>query len=169
MMNTHYLNTTEKMVTGRSRLDVKFEDPSPDHVVASFFTNITFKFAVMPQSEATADATCVVPHDIKIIDFSNHMHEFGTKVHTEQIDESGKVSDLQRDESWTYEWQFNPPRKQWPVDEPYVIKAGTTLHTHCSWKNPTAEMLTFPREMCLVAGFMLADTDASCVDGKWYE
>jgi hypothetical protein len=30
-------------------------------------------------------------------------------------------------------------------------------------------MLTFPREMCVGAGFMLGDKDVNCVDGEWHE
>jgi hypothetical protein len=169
MMNNHYLNTSDQTVIGKSTLDVKFAPPSPDHVVASFFANITVKFALMPLSETTVDATCVLPHDIKLLDYSNHMHDFGTKVSTEVIHADATVEDLQRDETWSYEWQFNPPRQQWTVEAPHVLKAGDTLHTQCTWKNTSPDMLTFPREMCLGAGFILADKDAFCIDGEWKE
>lgn len=169
LMNTHYLNTSDKKVTGRAMLDVKFEEPSPDHMVASFFTNLTLKFKIEPQSGATADAMCVLAHDIKLIDFTNHMHDFGSKVLTEEIRANGDTADLQRNETWAYEWQFNPERVKWPVSEPHILKAGDTLHTQCTWSNTSTEALTFPREMCVGAGFILGDKDVNCVDGEWME
>jgi hypothetical protein len=169
LMNTHYLNTTTEKVTGRAMLDVKFEAPSPDHVVASFFTNVTVKYQILPQSTATAEAKCVLPRDVELIEFTNHMHEFGSKVHTEEIRAGGETVDLRRDETWAYEWQFNPPRERWTVDAPHVLKAGDTLRTQCTWNNPGTETLTFPREMCVGAGFMLGEQDVNCVDGEWRE
>jgi hypothetical protein len=167
MMNTHYLNTSDKKVMGRATLDVKLAEPSPDHVLASYFGGITLEFELMPQSESTVDVTCVLPRDIKLIDWSNHMHEFGAKIHSEETHADGKVEDLQRDETWLYEWQFNPPRRQWPVDAPHVLKAGDTLHIQCTWKNTSAETLTHPREMCAASGFFLGEEDLYCVDGEW--
>jgi hypothetical protein len=169
LINAHYLNTSSEKVTGRAMLDVKFEDPSPDHVVASFFTNVTVKYQIMPQSEGVAEATCVLKRDIKLIDFTNHMHDFGSKVHTEEIRANGETVDLQRNETWQYEWQFNPVREKWPVKEPHVLKAGDTLRTQCTWTNTSTETLTFPREMCVGAGFVLGDKDVNCVDGEWME
>lgn len=169
LMNAHYLNTSSKKVTGRAMLDVKFEEPSPDHVVASFFTIVTVKFAIEPQSQATAETSCVLPRDVKLIDFANHMHDFGSKVHTEEIRAGGGTVDLLRNDSWLYEWQFNPVRERWTVDEPHVLKAGDTIRTQCTWSNTSTDMLTFPREMCVGAGFMLGDKDVNCVDGEWHE
>jgi hypothetical protein len=169
VMNVHYLNTSDKKVTGHSRLDVKFAPPSPDRPQASFFTNGTYQFALAPHSESTAEAKCVLAHDVQFLDFANHMHDLGVDIDTKLIHADGTVELLQRDESWQYEWQFNPPRKQWSVAAPRVMKAGDTLHTTCSWKNTTAEMITFPREMCISVGFILSDKDVNCVDGAWHE
>jgi hypothetical protein len=169
LMNTHYLNTSDKPVIGRAMLDVKFKEPSPDHVVASFFVNITVKYNILPQSQATAEATCVLPRDVQLIDFANHMHDFGSKVLTEEVRAGGEKVDLLRDETWLYEWQFNPVKRKWSVKEPHVLKAGDTLHTQCTWSNTSAEAITFPREMCVGAGFILADNDITCVDGEWKE
>jgi hypothetical protein len=169
LMNTHYLNTSSKPVTGRAMLDVKFKDPSPDHVVASFFTIVTVNYEIQPQSQATAETTCVLPRDVQLIDFANHMHDFGNKVHTEEIRADKSTVDLLRNETWQYEWQFNPIRKKWSVNEPHVLKAGDTLRLQCSWNNTSTDTLTFPREMCVGAGFMLGEKDVNCVDGKWNE
>lgn len=168
LMNTHYLNTSDKRVTGKSMLDAKFVEPSSDHILASFFANLTVKFAIAPHGEATADATSVLPHDVKFISLLNHMHEFGSSVYTEEV-ANGVATDVQRDKTWQYEWQFNPPQQKWAVDAPHVMKGGETLHTQCTWQNSTAEMMTFPREMCVAAGFIIADKDITCVDGQCKE
>ncbi len=169
VMNVHYLNTSNQKVTGHSQLDVKFATPSPDRPQASFFTNVAFQFALSPHSEATAEAKCVLPHDVKFLDFSNHMHDLGIDIATEVIHADGTTEMLQRDDDWQYEWQFNPPRQQWSLDAPHILKAGDTVHTTCSWNNTTSEMVTFPREMCISLGFILSDKDVNCVDGKWNE
>jgi len=169
LMNVHYLNTSDKKVTGHSRLDVKFAPPSPDKPQASFFTSGAYQFALSPHGEATAETKCVLPHDVQFLDFANHMHDLGVDIDTKIIHADGSVEELQRDEGWQYEWQFNPPRKLWSVGSPFTLKAGDTLHTTCSWNNTSAEMITFPREMCIATGFILADKDVNCADGKWYE
>jgi hypothetical protein len=170
MMNSHYINTTTARTTGRAFLDVKYTKPSPDSIVASFFVNGSVQFALSPHSEGASEGKCVLEHDIKLIDFTNHMHERGAKVSTTITHAAdGKTEDLQRDDAWQYEWQFNPPRRLFSVKEPHVLKAGDTLTTSCAWNNTSAEMITFPREMCFGVGFMVADKDVSCIDGKWIE
>jgi hypothetical protein len=169
VMNVHYLNTSDKKVTGRSHLDIKFAPPSPDRPQASFFTSGVYQFALSPHGEATAEAKCVFPHDVKFLDFANHMHDLGVDINTKIIHADGSAEELQRDDGWKYEWQFNPPRKLWSVEAPHTLEAGDTLHTTCSWNNTTAQMITFPREMCIATGFILSDKDVNCVDGNWKE
>jgi hypothetical protein len=101
------------------------------------------------------------------------MHEFGVHATTEveRVD-TGDVEVLRDDPSWTYEMQFNPEYNRWTVDVPFLIHPGDTLRTSCSWDNTTSERLTFPREMCISAGFVLATGDKPtapgiCNNGSW--
>jgi hypothetical protein len=46
-----------------------------------------------------------------------------------------------------------------------VLKAGTTVHTHCEWMNLGRETVKFPDEMCVFFGFFLGERDINCLDG----
>jgi hypothetical protein len=65
----------------------------------------------------------------------------------------------------------NPTYQKWSANDPFVLHAGDTIRTSCSWMNPTTGTINFPREMCISAGFALAtgaDPKApGCFDGSW--
>ena len=58
------------------------------------------------------------------------------------------------------------------MSAPFVLRAGDTLHTHCTWNNTTSSALAFPTEMCVGMGVFLPPggtdgQDIYCVDRQW--
>jgi hypothetical protein len=161
-MQLHYMNTSTSDLMAESLVDVKMADASPERRVASFFSSTSLKYELPPGKATTMDFSCKLSADLPLIMYANHQHNFGVSVFTEQILPDGTRVDVKRDDRWQYEWAFNPNYSTRTVDNPLVLKAGTTLHTHCEWLNAGYTPLRFPDEMCVFLGFFLGEQDINC-------
>jgi hypothetical protein len=171
MLNTHFMNLGAEAVDGQSVIDFKFADGDGSRTIAAMFVNITLGFSVEPLSKGTADATCTVPRDLNFLLFSNHMHNIGKSVFTDVTPPGGSSRMFREDTTWSYEMQFNPVFNKWDMAQPFLVKQGEAVHTHCEWDNTTDKAVKFPDEMCVGIGFFLSDkaTSPTCLDGKWRE
>lgn len=173
MLNTHFLNVGEETVDGQSVLDFRMVETDPTRTIASLFVNLSMGFDVPPRASSTSDASCVVPHDVKFVLFTNHMHSYGATATTSLVHGDGKTDVVRDDAKWTADEQFNPNFTKWDPASPLLVKAGETLRTHCEWDNSTDKDLKFPDEMCIGFGFFLANgadvKSPTCADGKWTE
>jgi hypothetical protein len=167
IVQSHYLNATDRELVGRAALDMKLTPVDPAHRVASIMANTNIEIRLTPRSESTMDVTCLIEKELQFIQIANHMHDYGTSTVTEFIDPAGQHHELKSDLSWSGEWALNPNFTAFPTDQPLVIPAGSTLHTACTWRNTTAEPVAFPAEMCVFFGFILNDSDIYCQGGKW--
>jgi hypothetical protein len=172
MLNVHYLNPGVEPIDGNSVLDVKFADTDPNRKIAAMFLNLDIGFTVAPDMRTDSTTNCVAQSDVQIILMGNHMHQYGTTASTEVLRAgTGAVEMLHRDPTWTYDMQFNPVYSNWPIETPFVLHAGDTLRTTCSWVNTTAKSMAFPAEMCIGTGFALATgsnpTAPMCINGMW--
>jgi len=173
MLNLHYINTGDVPIDGDAVVDLQFADPDPSRKLAALFVNLNIGFQLPPMAPTTSTVDCVAKSDVSLIMMSNHMHEWGTSVSSQVIHADGSVEDLHDDPSWSFDMQFNPVYSRWPVEAPFVLKAGDTLRTTCNWNNTTSNPLQFPREMCLGVGFALVSADKptapSCAQGTWMD
>lgn len=169
MVQTHYLNTSEETITARSVLDVKLAPVDPTRTVASIMSSFDAAVTLEPGVETTMDIDCEVQSDLRFIQTSNHMHDWGVSTFTEVIEASGERRELKTDASWSAEWALNPNFDHYPVDDPLFVAAGSTLHTQCTWNNNTMEPIAFPTEMCVFFGFILNDSDINCNAGAWID
>src|SRR5262249_45287773 len=102
MLNTHFLNTGVDPIDGQTVLDVKFSEVDPSRKVASIFLNLTTDFTIAPQAKTVADATCVLPRDLQLLSFTNHMHSYGHDSQTNVLRAAGGSTDLvHADDTWT--------------------------------------------------------------------
>ena len=173
MLNVHYINTGPTAMSGDAVVDVQFAEVDPNRKIAALFVNVNADFDLPAGGQFDSSAGCVAGSDVKILMLSNHMHEYGTSAKTEVVRAgTGVVEVLHHDPEWTYEMQFNGVYSRWPVDSPFVLHTGDTITTSCSWRNPTAESIVFPREMCIGVGFALASGDdptaPACFQGQWF-
>jgi hypothetical protein len=156
LLNTHFLNVSEKTITGETVLDILFSEVDTSRKVANMFVNITFNFQVGARDRATAVAERTIGEDMEFIMFTNHMHDYGTRAMTELVRAAdGSVMQVHEDPSWTYEMQFNADYSRWDLAQPLRMNKGDVIRTHCEWENTTDAPLAFPREMCVGVGFYL--------------
>lgn len=167
LLQTHYLNTSDKLVVGRAHVDVKLGAVDPSHRVASIFANTTTAVTLPPRAQTVQDVHCDVKEDLKFIQFSNHMHYFGVSTYTEFTSPSGVTQMLKQDTTWAEDLALNPNLTHYPADAPLLVPAGSRLHTHCEWDNTSGAPVTFPAEMCVFFGFIFSEADITCNSNKW--
>jgi hypothetical protein len=169
VVQTHYLNTGDTSLVGRSRIDVKFGDPAPTDKIASFFVSSAKQLSIAAHADAEKDVTCVLQRDLPMLMITNHMHEIGVSIRTTLTPPGGSARVLKDDPSWNPEWTFNPDYTSTTADAPMILAKGSTITTHCKWHNPSDKAYGQPDEMCIFLGFFLGDKDATCLEGTWLE
>jgi hypothetical protein len=167
LIQSHYINASAEPLEGRSVLDVKLGPVDPTAQVASLLANATLNFSVPPGMRTTAEVSCVLQKDFRVLMYSNHMHSWGVSASTELVNADGTSMPLKVDPAWDPAWAFHPNYTRFPLQAPAMFPAGSTIHTTCTWSNTTNKALDFPTEMCTFAAFYLGDSDALCVNGQW--
>jgi hypothetical protein len=172
MLNIHFINVSAKSINGDAYMDLKLADVDTNRLVAALFVNINGGFKLAPNVQTDSSIDCVAKSDVNIIMMANHMHEYGTHATTSVVHaDTSAVEVLRDDPVWTSDMVNNPPYTRWEATSPFVLHTGDTIRTSCSWNNPTADMINFPREMCISAGFALAmganPTAPACFNGSW--
>jgi hypothetical protein len=168
MVNTHWLNATDETLDGQAALDFKFAPVDPQRQTADLFANNGDMFSIGAGSDVQYDVTCTLPHDINFAMVTNHMHEHGFSAYSELKHTDGTSTMLISDPAWASDEGFNPIYQRYSVAQPMVAHAGDTYHTHCEWKNDTANALNFPDEMCVGTGFYFpAAGQTVCENGQW--
>ena len=169
LIQTHYLNATDKPILGRTVIDLKLAPTDPSHRVASMMSNTSLSVSLAPQAQSQMDVYCTVQKDLQFLMISNHMHDWGASTLTEFMDPQGVMHELKKDVKWSGDLALNPAWTRFPVEKPGLVPKGSTLHTHCTWQNDTAAPIKFPTEMCVFFGFVLNENDIYCTDNKWSE
>lgn len=169
MLNTHFINATNKPIDGYTVIDIEFADVDLNRTIATLFPVGGMNFEVPANAKGDLDTGCVVPERMELVGMSNHMHDWGATEVTEIQRANGEVTVLREDSKWTYDMQFNAAWNFWDIEDPFIIEAGDTVRTHCTWENTTSETLTYPREMCFGRGYILSGADQFpvCFDGTF--
>ncbi len=168
MMNTHWLNTTDKTVEGQAVVDVKFAPADASHTIADIFANNGDTFMIPPGAPTQYDVSCTFPQDMNFAMVTDHMHTDGMSAYTEVLHTDGTSTMLRQDTSWASDEQFNPIYTMFSLAQPYVVHTGDTIHTHCEWQNQGTSTLLFPDEMCAGQAFYFPGNGLSaCDDGTW--
>lgn len=169
MLNTHFINATNHPINGYTVIDMKFAEVDQNRIIATLFPIGGMKFEVPANAPGELNTGCVVPERMELVGMSNHMHDWGATEVTEIQRASGEVIVLREDTTWTYDMQFNAAWNFWDIEAPFVIEAGDTVRTHCTWENTTSEPLAYPREMCFGRGYILSGADQFpvCFDGTF--
>jgi len=174
MLNLHYINPSATAVDGDAYMDLKLADVDPARLIASLFVNINAGFQLAPSAQTDSSIDCVAKSDVDIIMMANHMHEYGTHATTSVVHgDTGAVEVLRDDPVWTNDMVNNPIYARWSATNPFVLHTGDTIRTTCGWTNTTTDVIDFPREMCISAGFALTTGDHPtaplCYNGSWIQ
>jgi hypothetical protein len=169
MINSHFINTTPDPIDGYTAIDIKLAEVDPNRTIATLFPIGGMNFSVPPNSPGDFSAGCAVPERMELVGMSSHMHDWGTSQVTEVQRANGEVVVLREDKVWSYDKQFNAEWTYWDINQPFIIEAGDTVRTHCTWNNTTADALAYPREMCFGRGYILSGADQFpvCFDGTF--
>ncbi|HKU39555.1 MAG TPA: hypothetical protein VJR89_15455 [Polyangiales bacterium] len=169
LIQTHYLNALERKIVGRTYVDVKLEPVDPSRTVASMMSSTTLAIDLPAREKTVLDVYCSVQRDLRFIQVSNHMHDYGTTSVTDWIDPQGVKHVLKEDKTWSGDLALNPNFTKFPADTPQLVPKGSMLHTQCIWQNTTDGRVKFPAEMCVFFGFIYSESDVYCTDNKWSE
>jgi Copper type II ascorbate-dependent monooxygenase, C-terminal domain len=167
VIQEHYINAGAAPIMARTALDMKAVPSDPANKVARVLANVNMKVNIPAGQQVTTDTKCVVDKDYPAFMWANHMHDQGTAATTELILADGTTKTLKADPVWDPNWAFSPIYTTFPVESPFVIPAGATLHTTCTWENSSNKTIAFPDEMCIFGAFFIGDQDATCTDGTW--
>jgi hypothetical protein len=167
LIQEHYINVGAAPIRVRTGLDMKAGPSDPANKVARVLANVNMKVNVPAGQMVTTETKCVMNQDYSAFMWANHMHDAGTAVVTELIYPDGTTKTLKSDPVWDPNWAFNPVYTTFPVQDPFVLPKGATLHTTCTWVNRTSNPIMFPDEMCIFGAFFVGDKDATCTDGMW--
>lgn len=153
----HYLNVSTETVHAEIAATIRGTEPEAVPVHASGIFINTFGINVDPLSNGSADNHCTVPKDVNVFTAASHMHKHG--VHFVARDDEGQL--LYETNEWAEPepWLFKPPRQ---------LKAGTSIHIHCDYKNDSSVNLSFgesaaSNEMCIFAGSYFPAADGESI------
>jgi hypothetical protein len=168
--NLHYVNVTSEPIVGEATIDFKFAKPSSTRQPVGIFLNMATKFSVPAQGDGETSTVCEVKEDLSMIRLANHMHSHGAQADTTVVHADGTSEDLLRDPAWNPDEYLNPKLVKWAPAEPYMLRAGDTVHTWCKWHNTDSKALAFPVEMCASVFYFVGNGGKvqPCLDGGWF-
>lgn len=143
----HSLNAhpTPILVNGIVWFDLK--PPDSGIIVASPYLFGPNEIKI-PPGDHHVKSTCVWPQDTSVLVLSPHIHELGTRYALDWVTKDGKTTRVLEVDPWEEEFVNEQViEKIWEIGE-FEVKEGDRFVTHCSWHNPTSEVITNPEEMC---------------------
>jgi hypothetical protein len=153
VLQQHYLNTSVRPIRTSDAMHV-FQTPlSQVQHLAGFYGHSDISFVLKPTGkEVTLTFECAAPSDIKLIQMGPHMHEWGVRFKAFAGPKANPTPVIDVN-PWTAEMRDQPPSKEFPVVNPFLLKAGDVVRTQCTFKNTTGADLRFPKEMCATFGY----------------
>lgn len=150
LMNTHYLNSTGKVLETDARINL-YTIPQSEVTTEAGILFWYNPFIYIPaQQHASAREVCTVKNNIQLINAQSHMHRRGVGYVARALDSSGTpIDELYR----TTEWEevemntFEPPK---------TLTAGQKVDFQCDYLNTTdhtiIQGLSTQDEMCMFLG-----------------
>ena len=153
VLQSHYVNTTDTPIRVQ---DLVVNATMPVEEVEVWTAPLAAngeQFLVPPGEEASYDFDCTFDQDYSFVYILGHMHEWGTKLSVD-VTVDGIRETIHDVPEWDPSYRDAAPVTRFSESQPFTLKAGSTLTTHCAWYNDTAEDLGFPHEMCVTVGMV---------------
>jgi len=163
VLQAHYVNTSDQRILVRDPAVLNFiEVDEVETWVAPLVINHG-DFSIPAGEELTSSFECTYEEDYQLLYLLGHMHEWGTSMKLElTLDEQTET--IYEIEEWDPVYRDDPPVNGY-ADDPFELKAGSSLKVTCTWENTLSETLGFPNEMCVgVTMAYPALTDSVCSD-----
>ena len=167
-VQVHYINATNHAITTSSYVDAKFAPTDATAKLANLFVVTSTRIDVVP-GESSLDVGCTLPHDVNLLMYTNHMHNYGRTITTTQVAQDGTTTMIKDDPTWDPEWSLNPNFAHRDLGNLLTLPAGANLKVSCHWTSDANAPVMFPDEMCVFLAVAISDKDIDCVDGKWIE
>jgi hypothetical protein len=167
MIQTHWINASDKPLDGQGAFNLKVTKPTPEHKTAQLFTTVNANFT-LPTGNSSVMTECTVRQHMNVFMLGGHMHEWGTHVAITHTPASAATGNVIYDFGWTAEDIFDPPQNHYPTDNPFQLNVGDKMRIDCTYNNTTGAPLPFPTEMCVAFAYGYPmDKQIDCVDGIW--
>jgi hypothetical protein len=140
---------------------------SPARQTLDLFDVVNTSFTIPAGQTASATTTCTMKKDLQLFAIAGHMHEFGAHTEIRLVDGANTTMLWAKD--WQPQYSSAPPYLIYGVAQPLQLKTGQQVQVTCTWTNPGATDIAFPREMCVGTSFYFPATDGEidCLDGNW--
>lgn len=167
MVQTHWINATDKPINGQGAFNLKVTKPTPAHQTAQLFTVVNTMFEVPVGAGQKASTECTVGQAMNVFTMGAHMHEWGTHASITHTPLSG-AANMIYDHGWSSEDVFDPPRNNYPTSQPFKLAVGDKIKVDCTYNNTTGATLPFPSEMCVAWSYAYPLTnELNCTDGNF--
>lgn len=151
LMNTHYLNATNKALAVDARINLYTTTKDKVQTEAGMIFFYAGVIRVPGHSSAVAHQSCPVLKDVTLLNGQSHMHKRGLGEVANIVDgETGAlIEPLYESKSWE-----NVPVKEWSPGK--KLSAGTAIDYTCSYRNDedrtVLQGLSTRDEMCMFIG-----------------
>ena len=107
----------------------------------------------LPAGEVTTlDFECAWDHEVTILAIGGHMHSWGHRYQVDHLGPQGPIRDSAYVvDEWTSDMRYVPVVDLYEPGD-WVVQAGESFRTTCSWDNTEDRTLAFPDEMCTTFG-----------------
>jgi hypothetical protein len=144
ILQLHLFNPSFEAITGTSGIEIIEVDPSAVEQEADLFLPGPLNFSIPPNQEYTHAGTCTATTKQNIFAIFPHMHQLGS--HFKTTLNVGGVDKVIHDDEYDFNHQAFIPF------ETIALEPGDSIKTECTWKNLTADTVTWGEssttEMC---------------------
>ncbi len=149
IFQSHYVNTSPDPILVQDAINTGFvaEDEVETWTAAIVHTDIDIAIPAGQAETMTVD--CTFEDDVYLYYMIGHMHEWGSSYQIEWTHEQGTetIYDIP---TWDPLYRDLPPTNEYAVGE-FLVKAGDTFRSTCTWYNDEDHEIGFPQEMCATA------------------
>lgn len=161
MIQTHWVNYYDKPIKGQAAFQIMQRERQPTDKLADNYFLSTVQFRLDPNdSNRMVQARCTMREDLTFFVSTGHMHEYGKHIKVSLKRSSGESMKI-LEHSWTPHFTAVPPSYTQEIN----VKKGDEIIVDCTYKDKLDKVLTYPTEMCGVAGFYYpAQKTMTCFD-----
>ncbi len=152
MADVHFVNWSDEVVRTRAVFDLHTVPSEDVENFVNTFNHDAGGFQLTPGQTTTLDFECGWDNDVTILAIGGHMHSWGQRYRVDHLGPQGAVrEEAYLVDDWTPDMRFQPKVDLYEPGD-WVVRAGDSFRTECSWFNTEDHPLSFPEEMCTTFG-----------------